>query len=662
MKNFQAYQKHQATICEWYDRVVENYELLKADVEALQEAKSNLQEGRFVVAVCGEMNSGKSTLLNALLFSEEVLPSHVTTMTAKIALMEGSESEAERVEATLYTRDEFNQVKEASKQDERSAQELAEARETARAEGLKESDLLTNPAHVISEDGLDKLHQFAAICSRGGIYSAYVNSVRLWADRPWLHQVTVADTPGTNDPNPVRDKITREWIERADAVVYVTFAGQAGMTDSDVKFIDEYLAHINPQRRIIAVNKCDSQPNKEAIWNHIRKIRDSGDLRMKTLFGDDDQIVLVSSLGGLVAAMQEEGRSLSDDLTWYAQELDGKGYLESEQHGMERLRNVIEQRIISTKGDSIIDAHQRRLASVFENAETGISQDKAILTASRDVINASQEERSEELKRIRKNIVSIDSAVRNARKHFEKSLDEAKDPLQESINETIRKVLQGINDDLRSVPVIDNMAGLAMGIGNHLYKHRNVLAQAIRGIVLTIEDTLNQAENDLSEELLASGFSFDQGPQYHLLPISANTICKDVGTELENNLNLETLQGTVKATTTWWQRLWDTSAGKDAAVSQLNLELEKLLQKNLDRLSDHIGRELNKCGQEALSTMQGMCEHILKEKEKLLEELQKTISSDEDKRQEIDDQFVELDRRKLQVEALKAEYERAKSA
>ena len=113
MRNFQAYQKYQATICEWYDRIVENHELLKADVEALQEAKSNLQEGRFVVAVCGEMNSGKSTLLNALLFSEEVLPSHITTMTAKIALMEGSE--ADRVEATLYTRDEFNQVKQASK-------------------------------------------------------------------------------------------------------------------------------------------------------------------------------------------------------------------------------------------------------------------------------------------------------------------------------------------------------------------------------------------------------------------------------------------------------------------------------------------------------------------------------------------------------------------
>lgn len=660
MKNFQAYQKNQAIICEWYDRVVENHELLKADVEALQEAKSNLLEGRFVVAVCGEMNSGKSTLLNALLFSEEVLPSHITTMTAKIALMEGSE--AERVEATLYTRDEFEQVKEASRQDERSAQELAEARETARAEGLKESDLLTNPARVISEDGLDKLNQFAAICSRGGIYSAYVNSVRLWADRLWLHQVTVADTPGTNDPNPVRDKITREWIERADAVVYVTFAGQAGMTGSDVRFIDEYLTHINPKQRIIAVNKCDSQPNKEAIWSHIRKIRDSDDLRMKALLGDDDQIVLVSSLGGLIAAMQEAGHPLSDDLTWYAQGLDDKGYLEPEQHGMEQLRNVIEQRIISTKGDSIIEAHQRRLDSVFENAESGISQDKNILTDARDVINASKEERREELERIRNTIASINSEVVNARKRFVKYLDEEQGTLQESIEKTIRKVLQEIDSDLRSVRRIDNMAGLAMSIGNYLYKHRNVLAQAIRDIVRTIEATLNKAETDLSEKLLASGSTLNQGPQYHLLPISANSMCKDAESQLENNLNLGTLQGTVEATTTWWQRVWDTSKGKSDAANKLNADLKVLLKKNLDKLSEETIRKLDTLGQEALQTMEGSCRYILEEKRKLLEDLQKEISSDEDKRQEIDDKVMELDRRKLQVEALKADYEVARSA
>lgn len=658
IQNLQDYQTRQAALCEWYDRVVENHELLKADVEALQEAKSNLQEGRFIVAVCGEMNSGKSTLLNALLFSEEVLPSHVTTMTAKIALMEGDETE--RVEATLYTPDEFRHVVEASKPDERSAQELAEARETARAEGLRESDLLTNPVHVISENGLDKLVQFAAVCSRGGIYSAYVNWVQLWADRPWLHQVTVADTPGTNDPNPERDKITREWIQRADAVVYVTFAGQ-GITGPDVKFIDEHLAHIDPQRRIIAVNKCDTQPNEEAILSHIRKTRDSEDLRMKVLFGNDDQIVLVSGLGALVSAMQEAGRPLSEDLTWHASKLSGKGYLDPERHGLDRLRNVIERQIIATKGDGVIEAHQRRLDSVFENADAGISQDKSILTAKRNAINASQEERREELDRVGENIASIGSVVRNARKKFEKNLDKAKGPLQESINETIHKVLQETDDNLSRMRV-SNMAGIAMGIGNHLYRNRNVLARAIGDIVSKIEGMLNQAEDDLSEKLLASGFTVDQGLRYHLLPISSHTICREVEAELRNKLNHETLQSTVQAATTWWQRIVDTSPGKSEAVKLLKIKLESLLQETLDGLSGHIDRELRNRGQEALNAMEESCQRILEERQKLLEELQEKISSDEDNIQEVDDQLVELDRRKLQVDKLKAEYDLARSA
>ena len=302
------------------------------------------------------------------------------------------------------------------------------------------------------------------------------NAVQLWVDRKWLHEVTVADTPGTDDPNPVRDSITRDWIQRADAVLYVTFAGQAGMTASDVKFIDEYLTHIDPQRRIIAVNKCDVLSSHEAVHSHIRKIQSSDNLRMKSLFGNDDQVVLVSGLGALISAMQEAGRPLSEDLTWHARELSDKGYLDPARHGLERLRSVIERRIIATKGDGIIQAHQRRLDSIFENADTGISQDKAILTANRDVINASTKERGEEAKRINENIELISSVVSNARKKFVRNLDEAQGPLHRRIVETSNKISQDITDDLRQIKDIDNLVTQAIwSIQNRLYSKRNDL-------------------------------------------------------------------------------------------------------------------------------------------------------------------------------------------
>lgn len=657
MKDLQDYQTRKAVLCEWYDRVIENNKLLQTDVKALLDAKSNLQKGRFIVAVCGEMNSGKSTLLNALLFSEEVLPSYVTTMTAKIALMDGDKTE--RIEATLYTPDEFLQVVKASKMKESSAQELAEARESARAEGLKESDLLTDPARAISEDGLDKLAQFAAVCSRGGIYSAYVNAVQLWADRKWLHQVTVADTPGTNDPNPVRDSITRDWIKRADAVVYVTDAGQAGMNASDVKFIDEHLTHIDPQQRIIAVNKCDRLSNQEAVQSHIRKIQDSDDLRMKSLFGNDDQIVLVSGLGALISAMQEAGRPLSEDLTWHARELSDKGYLEPERHGLELLRNTIERRIIDTKGDRIILAHQRRLDSVFESADAGISQEKVILTANRDAINASTKEREEEAKRIKENLDSINSVVTNARKKFVRDLDEAQGPLHGSIVETSKKISQEITDDLRQIKNIKNLVGQAIwGIQSKLYSKRNALADAIGDVVKKIESALNQAENELSETLLASGLT-DYVPQHHLLPVTSRIICKEAEDELLNTLDREFLVSTVRAAANAWQRFWNTQKGRSIAVEGILPILQKHLNESLEELSVHTVRELDNLGQKALHTMEESCRRNLKERDKQLEELQKGISSDEDMRRKIEDQIAELAQRKRQLDAIKDEYDLA---
>ena len=389
LKDFQALRNVLET---WYDRVLDAGELLQVDDAALREAKENLHADRFIVAVCGQMNSGKSTLLNALLFGDEVLPSATTTTTAKVTLMEGSAKES--VEATLYTADEFRRVLQESKKDRHAAAELSNARESARDAGIRESQLFTDPARVERRKGLDDLFRFAAVNEKGGTYNVYVKSVLVRADRPWLHQVTVADTPGTNDPNPIRDSITREWIQRADAVVYVTFAGQAGMDSEDVKFIDEHLAHVSPAHSIIAVNKCDDEPDTEAIWRHIHKIRDSGDLRMRSLFGNDGQIALVSGLGGLIAAIQDAGRNLSEDMQWFAQDMSAKGYLDAEQHGVDKLRSLIERRIIANKGKGVVRAHQSRLTNLFERADRRLARDDADLRHNLEAMAASGEERA----------------------------------------------------------------------------------------------------------------------------------------------------------------------------------------------------------------------------------------------------------------------------
>ena len=653
MMNLKDYQEHQDLLGGWYDRVIEADALLQADVDALREAKSNLYDGRFVVAICGEMNSGKSTLLNALLFEDEVLPSHVTTMTAKIALMEGDTTE--RIEATLYTSDEFQQVKDACSSNPQAREELAEARNTARDKGLKESDLLTEPARVLAEEGLDGLVQFAAVCTRGGIYSVYVKSVQLWADRPWLHQVTVADTPGTDDPNPERDRITREWIQQADAVVYVTFAGQ-GITDPDVKFIDEHLAHIDPGRRIIAVNKCDLVPDTEAIWNHIRKIRNSDDLRMKNLFGEDDQIVLVSGLGALISAMQHAGRPLSEEMKWYAGgELSARGYLEPDLHGIEKLRDLVERRIIATKGDGIIQAHQRRLDSVFEHAATRLSRDHAVLKNNINAVNASRTDRAKERKKVLESIASISSHINAVRTNFGKKFDYG--VLDERIKTVSEKVSQEIAEDIRHVRKIDNLASQAYwSLQHELHEERGSLTNGIHSLVNLIEKALDDAENQLSNDLLASGLG-TRMPQTHLLPVSARTICKDAEARLIENLDLDTLSKEVHEATNWWQRIWDTPGGRKAAVERLRPVLEKNLTDVLQYICEHTKDMLDKLGQEAFESMEESCHDILERRRALLDELEKGDLSDEKKKAQFSKELGEVEKRMQQVETLQVDYQ-----
>ena len=658
MMNLKDYQELKDLLGGWYDRVIEADELLQADVDALHEAKSNLYDSRFIVAICGEMNTGKSTLLNALLFQDEVLPSHITTMTAKIALMEGDTTE--RIEATLYTPDEFQQVKDAcsSSSDKQAWTELEEARNTARSQGLKERDLLTEPARVLSVDGLRGLAQFAAVCDQGGVYSVYVKSVRLWADRPWLHQVTVADTPGTSDPNPERDRITREWIQRADAVVYVTFAGQAGMTGSDVKFIDEHLAHIDPSRRIIAVNKCDQESNKEAIWNNIQKIRNSDDLRMKNLFGDDDQIVLVSGLGALISAMQHAGR-LPDDMEWDAEQLSAKGYLDPELHGLEKLRDLVERRIIATKGDGIIQAHQRRLYSVFESAATRLSQDYAVLKNNINIVNASKEERDKERKQVLESISFISSHINDAKTNFDKKLDYG--VLDERIKIVSEKVSQEIAEDIRHVQKIDNLASQAYwSLQHELHEERGSLTDGIHSLVNLIEKALDDAENQLSNDLLAGDLG-TRMPKTHLLPVSARTICKDAEARLIENLNLDDLSKEIHKVTNWLQRTFDTRTGRKVAVESLRPVLEKNLTDVLQYICEHTKDTLDKLGQEAFKSMEESCHDILERRRDLLDELEHEDLSDKKKEAQLNEKLGQVGEQRLQVETLQAEYQTAVS-
>ena len=151
----------------------------------------------------------------------------------------------------------------------------------------------------------------------------------------------------------------------------------------------------------------------------------------------------------------------------------------------------------------------------------------------------------------------------------------------------VDNVSREIDADLGQIKNIENLVGQAIwGIQSKLYSKRNDLADAIGDVVRKIESALNQAENELSETLLASGLTVDHVPQYHLLPVTSRTICKEAEAKLLNTLDHETLENAVRATTSGWQRFLNTQKGRRTGVETLRPILEERLNESLEDLSN----------------------------------------------------------------------------
>src|SRR5579859_7288245 len=79
-----------------------------ADVDAF---RKDLTSGRYIISVCGQINAGKSTFLNFLVFGgRPILPEAATPWTAKLTHISYGAREQARV--CFYSRAEWESVKE----------------------------------------------------------------------------------------------------------------------------------------------------------------------------------------------------------------------------------------------------------------------------------------------------------------------------------------------------------------------------------------------------------------------------------------------------------------------------------------------------------------------------------------------------------------------
>jgi Flp pilus assembly protein TadD/GTP-binding protein EngB required for normal cell division len=173
-----------------------------------------------LVAVMGEFNAGKSSFVNALA-GQAIAPVGVTPTTATINVLRYGQ----RGGRAIYH--------------DGTARELR-------------ADAIADFLHGLSDD-----------------QAAAIRLVEIFAPIEALRRVEIVDTPGLNSLRSAHEKVARDFLVDADAIVWVFAAGQAAKASEREALA---LAHTAGKRVLGVINKIDvaSRDEIDAIVRHVQ--------------------------------------------------------------------------------------------------------------------------------------------------------------------------------------------------------------------------------------------------------------------------------------------------------------------------------------------------------------------------------------------------------
>jgi len=407
-----AYKDKKNKLLNQYDEILKLPNILSEDIriEDIKEKKQQLEEEHFFVSFTGQIKSGKSTLINALIFGEEVIPADDIPHTAKITIIKYGEKPY--LEATFYNKEEWKILQ----SNQEFYKEFLEADiEESIGNGVFLEELINTKAKSQKEENLENLKEYVA---RGGKYTPFVNFVTLYYPNEILKEVTIVDTPGTNDPNKLRDKVAKEWIYKTNANIYITYANQA-MDSVDIDFIDNFLLSIPKEQKLTVINKIDSVNDTDGLEEYISELLEDESLRRREIVSDRESLVLVSGLGALIDKMLITELPLNENLNYYAEQLDEKGFLEPENHKLPTLEKMIEQKLIENKGKNIIESHSQFLDLIFEKRIIELKKRLEVETSRVSDLFKSNEELKEKRKALDEIIIFIVEKQKSIRNNFD---------------------------------------------------------------------------------------------------------------------------------------------------------------------------------------------------------------------------------------------------
>lgn len=223
----------------------------------------------FHIALVGAVKAGKSTLINALL-DDELASTKVTPETASLTKFRASDTDEDYVRITFYNAKEWDKLWANAQQ--ASAQTFLGQYQALQAD--QERDKWVGHGEVRTPCATrEQLRQeIKKWTSSQSATHYFVQEVEVGVhDFPLPTGVVLVDTPGLNDPVEYRSKITRDYIEQANAVlVCVKADALTGSELSDIYSVFDNTRY-NREKVYIIATQQDTLNKPVSDWAEQRE-------------------------------------------------------------------------------------------------------------------------------------------------------------------------------------------------------------------------------------------------------------------------------------------------------------------------------------------------------------------------------------------------------
>lgn len=421
--------------------------ITKQTLNNLKKMRQQCADSDFHIALVGAIKAGKSTLINAIL-GEDLASTEVTPETASLTKFRKSQGK-NYLKVSFYTDSEWSECWQSAQNS--NATVFQEEYKNLNADNHKATYLgkapLTDEYDTISDlkAGIKKWtsskspeHYFVKEVEVG------LSSINLPYD------VIYVDTPGLDDVVEYRSNITRDYIDRANAVLVCV--NSTTLRGEELKTISSVFANtrFNPQKVYVVATQIDRLNNPQKDWpkqsaEWLKYLKGVG------YFNDDKlaQRNLIPVSAYLYTMLQKSGSKLNDDeqmelesmLLRYRVRLSEVAEKYDEllkQTYIDQFKMRIQKEIV----DNHREYHRQDITEKYEACCSDLMKIMAEIKQVQEELAATSSQSIEEIRQKREACAAQLEEAKADRQQMEKEVSHLKGLLKERLSNMTRQIME----------------------------------------------------------------------------------------------------------------------------------------------------------------------------------------------------------------------------